>query len=373
MSHTGSQAAVPARRTFRDPAAAASCRALRTTLALATCLTLITGAARAAKWHECPAPPLPVYPSIRGATTAPFIHPGHDLTVLLNDDEVAASGGFSLAPLGNQISIVFHSLFGDSVTLPPQVASASSPWVLHFVFPDSETEVKQMLAGPVSIRVVANGQEVAHISWTDLVGLPPPNDVTRLVLGQDPDQVVLAAMAADGDVWVPATFHGDPMEMPSCPGNFMQPLPIQVAAAEIVGGSPSVWDPLKRIRGVGCYLGDLVIGGDNFYGMLLQARIGLVHVGGTLGVSICRVNDAIDLVLRVHGAHSWSHSPSSPFRSVAWESRPIGLRLVAANPIPFPSDGRGSEYFGAGAAQRDSFGASCSAETSESEETMEDR
>jgi hypothetical protein len=296
-----------------------------------------------AKWQTCPAPPLPVYPSIQGATTAPFIHPGHDLTIVLNTDEVAA-GGFSLAPDGNSVAIEFHSLFGQSVSLPSFAATASSPNVLTFAFPDTA------LAGPADVQVTAGDEPVAHINWTDLVALPPTNDVTPIVLGQDDDTVLLGALSADGDVWIPARFQGEPMAMPSCPGDFIVPVPIQVAAAEIVGAPPAASNPLGHIRQLDGYLGDVMIRDYNFYGMLLPTRINLVHVGGTLGVSLCRINDAIDVVLRVHGDASWARSRTSPFRIATTDSAPVPLRVIAArlNPSSDPN------------AQSDSFGADCS-------------
>jgi hypothetical protein len=307
--------------------------------------------AHAAKWQSCPAPPIPVYPSVQGATTAPFIHPGHDLTIVLNSAEMASTGGFSLAPEGgNVVAIEFHSLFGQPIDLAPRMATAYVSNTLIFTFPDTEVEVKEPLAGPVDVQVTTvAGTQVAHISWTDLVALPPTNDVTPLVLGEDSDAVILSALSADGDLWVPAHFQGDPMVMPSCPGNFIVPVPVQVAAAEVVGADPSVPNPLAHISGLDGYLGDLAIFGNNFYGMLLPIPIKLVHVAGTLGVSLCQLNDAVDVVLRVHGAAAWANSNASAFKSVAIDSTPIPLRMIAArfNPSANPTT------------QDDSFGAEC--------------
>ena len=301
-----------------------------------------------AKWQTCPAPPLPVYPSIQGATTAPFIHPGHDLTIVLNAIE-SAGGGFSLAPNGNVVAIEFHSLFGQSLSLPPQTATASTPNVLTFPFPDTEAERGEPSTGPVDVQVTVAGEQVAHISWTDLVALPPTNDVTPIVLGQDSNAVILGALSANGDLWIPAHFQGDPMVMPSCPGDFISPVPIQVAAAEIVGAAPTAPNPLAHIRQLESYLGDVTIRDYNFYGMLLPP-IKLVHVADTLGVSLCHINDAIDVVLHVHGDVSWARSPTSPFQATAMDAAPVPLRVIAArlNPSVDPS------------AQLDSFGAACS-------------
>jgi hypothetical protein len=296
-------------------------------------LLLLTNTARAAKWHTCPEPPSKVYPSIRGATISRFIHPGHDLTIVLNERETAAQS-FSLEPDGNSISITFRSLFGEDITLPDRSATAAGPSVLAFSFPDTESEVGRVLAGPVEIRVHTDGRLTAHIAPSNLLALPPANDVTPIVLGDSPDQVVWASLSGDGSLWVPASFQGEPMAMPSCPGSFIFPLFVQVAAAEVVGAPDGSLNPLDRIRGVACYLGDMIIRDQSYYGMLLSSNLRLVHVGDSLGVSLCRINDSIDLVLRVKGDRSWIGSRRSPLPSVARDSSPVPLRLIATNEIP---------------------------------------
>ena len=303
------------------------------------------------KWHSCPGPPLPVYPSARGATNAPFAHPGHELTILLNDDELAKSGGFSDEIDGNEVSVAFHSLFGALVALPSRFATATSPAVMTLTFPDSREDGEGVLAGPVEIRVYARGQLIAHIHWSDFVGLPPANDVMPIVLRVQPDQIVFAALGADGDLWIPARFAGDPMDMPSCPGNFIWPVRAKIGAAKLATGLPDRLDPLRNIRGVVGYLGDMIVREVNLYGMLYPEDIRLVHVADTLGVSICRLNDATDLVLRVRGDASWAVGPRSPFRLACADSQPVPLVLKAADPVP----GDGHPVQGL-----DSFGSECS-------------
>jgi hypothetical protein len=302
------------------------------------------------KWHQCPTLPLPVYPSILGATNAPFIHPGHEIRIVLNADEVASTGGFSVDPDGNLVAIKFASLSGDPVVLPLRRAAGTTPSVLSFSFPDSVSEVGRVLAGPVDIQVTSGARLVAHIGSRDLVGLPPTNDVTGIVLGQDPDQSVLAALSARGDLWIPTSFQGEPMVMPSCPGNFIFPLDVEVAAATVDGLSYRGENPLSRIHRTTIYLGDTVINDESFYGMLFPQRISLIHVAGTLGVSICRLNDAMDIVLRVKGNQSWARGPRSAMRAVVGGSAPLSLRLHSASQVP------------GAAAQRlqDSFGNACS-------------
>lgn len=313
------------------------------------------------KWRACPVPPLPVYPSALGATSAPFIHPGHLLTLVLNQDEVETTGGFSLQPDGNRVAVTFASLFGVPVPLPHFAVTANSPSALTFSFPDTQQETGRILSGPVAVRIFARRQLVADIRASDLVALPPATDVTDLLLGDDPEQVVLVALGADGDLWVPARFHGAPKSMPTCPGNFIMPMPLQVAGAAVAGGLPSAYNPLAHICGVVGYLGDVVVNDIDFYGMLYPQRINLVHVAGTLGVSICRLNDAMDLVLRIHGTEAWAQSPVSPFASVAADAAPIPIQLIAerVSPGSGKEEAQDDQSAGDSTPVTDSFGAFC--------------
>ena len=82
--------------------------------------------AAAAKWHDCPGNPDPVYVSSLGASNAPFAHPGHDLRVTLNESQVNASGGFSTEPDGNRVEVEIRSLFGAPVALAPRLATRAT-------------------------------------------------------------------------------------------------------------------------------------------------------------------------------------------------------------------------------------------------------
>jgi hypothetical protein len=274
---------------------------------------------------------------------------------------VQTTGGFSQQTGGNQVAVTFESLFGAPVPLPSFAATANSPSVLTFSFPDGQQQIGRILSGPVAVRVFAQGQLVADIRAADLVGLPPATDVTELLLGQDPSQVVLVALGADGDLWVPAHFHGAPKSMPTCPGNFIMPMPLQVAGATVVGALSSPYNPLAHICGVVGYLGDVVVNDIDFYGMLYPQRIDLVHVAGTLGVSICRLNDAMDLVLRIHGNEAWAQSPLSPFAAVAANAAPVPIQLIAEPVSPGGGDAEtpADQLKGDSGPVTDSFGAFC--------------
>ncbi|MBI3785528.1 MAG: hypothetical protein HY270_19215 [Deltaproteobacteria bacterium] len=296
-------------------------------------------------------PPLPVHASVIGGTTTPFIQPDRNLLIILNDTEVAGSGGFSTIATDNRISITFKSIFGTPISLIDRMATASSVNALSFPFPDTQEETGRLLSGPVEVKVVTNGHTTALIAATDLVALPPTTDATDLMLGPDSDLTVTAALAADASMWVPISFQGDPMAMPMCEGNFIYPVHLQIHAAVVLGASRAI-DPLKPGQPISGYLADMTINGTDFYGMLVPQPIELVHTDGTQGVSICRLNDATNLVLRIPGNASWTNPQASPFASVASNSSPLRVRLTApaADPSQRNSNAQSSP---------DSFGNPC--------------
>jgi hypothetical protein len=315
--------------------------------------SIVQGAsvASAAKWHSCPAPPFPTYPSIIGATNSPFVHPGHDLTIVLNEEELAESGGFSTEPEGNEVRVRFVSPLGPAMEMAPIPTDASAT-SLTFAFPNVESEGEPVV-GPVEVLVLAGTQTVAHIGAEDLVALPPSNDVKPLLFESGEPQVVLGALGADGDLWVPVRVDGTIMEKPTCPGDFIFPVSIEVAAATIEGDSDERREPLRHIRGITGYLGDVMVHDYSLYGSLFQNRIRLVHVASTLGVSICQLNDALDIVLRIKGDQSWASSQRSPFDAFARVCRPVPLVLEAARTQPAQADSPPAVYV-------DSFGNDCS-------------
>lgn len=290
--------------------------------------------AAAIKWRDCPAVPVPLYPSTLGATNSPFVHPGHALRISLNEAQTAASGGFSLEPDGNEVEIVFASLFGEPVPLAPRRATASTPDVLEITFPDTAAEVGRALAGPVAIRVRRGEVTVAQIAAKDLVGLPPASDLTGFILGAGERVVIPAALGADGSLWIPVAFHGDPMAMPGCPGNYIKPVPILVGGALLADDLRGRRDPLRQRRRLSFFLGDVVINDASFYGVEFMKRLPTMHVAGTTGISICRMNDSIDVVLRLHGGRSWARSKRSPFAPLVRDASPVRIELRAIPPVP---------------------------------------
>jgi len=298
--------------------------------------SLVAGArdAAAIKWRECPGPPSAIYPSTLGAVSSPFVHPGHTLRISLNAAQVAASGGFSVEPDGNEVEIVLASLFGDAVPLAPRRAAAITPDLLEIDFPDTAAETGSALAGPVELRVRRGDVLVAEIASSDLVALPPATDLTGLVLGDDRRVQIPAALGAEGDLWIPVRFAGDPMPMPGCPGNYIQPQPIVIGGAVLASQLNGRRDPLRQRRRMSLYLGDVVINDTSYYGEEFVRRLPTMHVAGTTGVSLCKMNDSIDLVLRVKGSRSWARSKRSPFKPAATGASPVVIELRGMQPAP---------------------------------------
>src|SRR5581483_1594590 len=174
-------------------------RRLLRALVVGTLLTVPGTSALAAKWRHCPSQ-LGYYPSTTGATSAPFIHPGRELGIFLNDKEVGETGGFSTQPNGNTVRVTFASLFGNPIALPPFAATAVTPATLYIRFPDTRAVAGRLLAGPVSIDVASGGRTTAQIAARHLVALPPPTDVKTLVSG-GLGQAALATMDTRGAIW----------------------------------------------------------------------------------------------------------------------------------------------------------------------------
>ena len=88
----------------------------------------------------------------------------------------------------------------------------------------------------------------------------------------------------DGDLWVPASFHGEPNTMPMCPGEFMLPMPVEIGASAIPGLSLRRADPLHRIRRASLYLGDFDVDllREFFQGFVNHAQV-TVHLDSLRG------------------------------------------------------------------------------------------
>jgi len=286
----------------------------------------------AAKWRECPAPQLRTYTQRRGAVTSPFVHPGHEIGIVLSEAQALATGGFSTEPGGNIISIEFVSLFGSRIALPPLAAGAVSPTTLYFFFPDTRQVLGKVLAGPVEMRVMTDGKLTAQVDPQRFVALPPAANVAQIVAGYDQD--AMAALDARGSLWIPIEFSGyGPTEipMPNCPSLYI-PLSAFAVAVDVRANASSTdtYPPLRAARRANVYLGDFIVFGENAYGHR-QSRMSFFRMPRGFGLGICAINDAVDLVLRVSGRSRWAR-PGSQFSQWVSDSRPlrISLRDVSA-------------------------------------------
>jgi hypothetical protein len=313
--------------------------------------------AAAYKWSSCPPPLPPLNPSEIGATTSPFAHPGREISIVLNQDEVDAHGGFRTDDDGNDIAVRFASLFGDSIELTPRNLPAVSSSVLTFSFPDARAETGRTLAGPVEITVSVGGNRVAHILPADFIGLPAAVDFDSTSAG---DAILEAALGPDGDLWIPVHFLGKPMGgMPGCDGeDFIMPMPLEIGGALLVGDVALPLEATVRIRRMSGYLGDISLNGTSYYGLLYPEPIKLRQVGDTLGVSVCRLNDADDLVLRVQGNQSWTRA-DSPLRLVARDSSALALTVHKSPSVPKSATGTLRTSSDTAPGRIDSFGNQC--------------
>jgi hypothetical protein len=310
----------------------------------------------AAKWkHGCPSTPVALHASRLGAVNSPFVHPGHELGIVLAEDEVAAAG-FSTLPDGNTVSVTFASLFGDPVELPPFTAAAVSPATLYLTFPDAQAVVGRPLAGPVEIRVTSQDRLVAHIAGRTLVALPPANDVSALMDGGARD--ALATLDRRGALWIPLSFSRlgvMPMPMPGCPDNavFTHVNAFAVGIDVRANGTPDEqpsYPPLRSVRRADVYVGDFLGNGGNVYGSWVH-RMPLLRIPRGFGVSVCGLNDAVHLVLRARGRRRWAE-PASAFAGWMPDSQPLSVALAEVTAEEDVSTELGSMQF-------DGFGTEC--------------
>jgi hypothetical protein len=291
--------------------------------------------ASAAKWSRgCPTAARRLYPAAVGATTAPFAHPGHEIGIVLSAPEIENSGGFSTDTDGNRIEIVFASIFGSYVPLPFFTAAAVSVSTLYFDFPDAEALIGRPLAGPVEVRVFRGDQLVAHIDPSSrFVALPRANDVEAIITRQvssSQTRTALGALDQRGYVWVPIQFRGfgtTSGTMPHCPAEFI-PLSAFAVGVDVRGNGRDVsaFPPLRDVRSANLYLGDFEVDDGNAYGTRLPRPLRLLRVPGGFGVSLCAINDAADVVLRLRGRQQWT-ARTSGFDRWVNDSAPLPIAI----------------------------------------------
>jgi len=327
-------------------------------LILLSALSLLAGSTPvgAAKWtHGCPSAPIRLTPSVLGATTSPFIDPGHEIGIVLSSSELRTKGGFSALNDGNIITVTFASLFGGPIVLPSFTAAALSAGTLYFTFPDTRVVLGRALAGPVEIRVVTRGRVSALISPRTLVALPPANDVSELV-NEGSSRAALATMDSRGQLWIPLSFsrmHPMPMPMPNCPDDavFTPRNAFAVGVEVRAGMDHPTYPPLRAVRKGDVFLGDFQGNGGNVYGARVR-RMPLLRISRGFGVAVCAVNDAANIVLKLRGRRRWAE-PGSGFSSWMVSSQPLAITLAdVTSQFDVSKDLDGLQF--------DSFGTSCS-------------
>jgi hypothetical protein len=262
---------------------------------------------------------------------APFVHPGHELGFFLDAREVRRSGGFSLEPDGNTVEIAFRPLAGGLVRLPAFAVTAASASALYFPFPDTQSAVGRIVAGPMDITV-RSGKRVRRARR--VVALPPGNDVLAL-LQSGVDATALATVDEARRLWIPLEFGGlgPGMPMPMCPVELTQKTAF---AVRLVPDEIDVDDVLPHasytnLRKAKLFFGDFLLNGVNVYGW---------DTGSTLDVRelnraaiVCGLNDALSLVLMVRLNES-ALGPTSRILPVVKDGKPLPLALANVSGEP---------------------------------------
>jgi hypothetical protein len=225
--------------------------------------------------------------------------------------------------------------------LPLRTVAAVSSSTLYFDFPDTQAEVGRQLAGPVSVSVTTGGVLTAEIMSRHLVALPPPNNVGALVAGSV-DQPALGTMDVRGAIWIPVEFSAfgtmqKPMMM--CPGTFIPLTAFTVgvsvrAQPSFVDGAPPSYPPFRALRRVDVFLGDFLMNGTNYYGIPVGS-VPVFQFSRGWGMTVCGLNDAVDIVLRARGWGRWAR-PWSPFGAWMPASKPLNINLSHLGTLTTP-------------------------------------
>jgi hypothetical protein len=281
----------------------------------------------AIKWaHGCPSTgPQAVDAGNRIFTSAPFVHPGHEIGFFLQEG-FAPGSGFSLDPDGNTIEIVFRPLGGDRIALPAFTATAVSESALYFTFPDTRAVLGRLVTGPMDVNIRSAGG-----AWraTKPVALPPGNDVVGM-LAQGNDVTAFGAVDDTRRLWIPLEFagFGPGMPMPMCPMELTQKTAFAVKLTPSATDDDDVMPnaSLTNMRKGKLYFGDFLMNGVDVYGEdsgttldVRQFRKG--------AVIICGLNDAMSLVMMIKLKES-ALGPKSKVVPVVKDGSPLPIPLA---------------------------------------------
>lgn len=262
---------------------------------------------------------------------APFVHPGHELGFFLDEREVRRRRGFNLEPDGNTVEIAFRPLAGGLIRLPAFKVTAASASALYFPFPDAQSALGRIVAGPVDITV-RSGKRVRRARR--IVALPPANDVLTL-LESGADVTALATVDKARQLWIPLEFSGlgPGMPMPMCPVDLTQKTAF---AVRLVPDQIDVDDILPHasytnLRKAKLYFGDFLLNGVNVYGEDTGSTLDVREFGRA--AIVCGLNDALSLVLMVRLNES-ALGPTSRILPVVKDGKPLPLALANVSGEP---------------------------------------
>jgi hypothetical protein len=262
---------------------------------------------------------------------APFVHPGHELGFFLDQRDVRRGRGFSLEPDGNTVEIAFRPLTGGLIRLPAFRVTAASADALYFPFPDTQSALGRIVAGPVDITI-RSAKRVRRARR--VVALPPGNDVLAL-LESGVDATALATVDEARQLWIPLEFAGmgPGMPMPMCPVELTQKTAF---AVRLVPDEIDVDDILPHasytnLRKAKLYFGDFLLNGINVYGEDTGSTLDVRELGRA--AIVCGLNDALSLVLMVRLNES-ALGPTSRILPVVKDGKPLPLALANVSGEP---------------------------------------
>ncbi|MEW6268058.1 MAG: hypothetical protein AB1689_02025, partial [Thermodesulfobacteriota bacterium] len=263
---------------------------------------------------------------------SPFVHPGHEVGLFLEERE-ARRRGFSVEPEGNTVQIVFRPLGGSRIALPPLRVTAVSPSALYFDFPDTRDVLGRVVAGPMEITI-RSPRKTRRARQP--VALPPANDVLEM-LEHGSDVSALGAVDRSRRLWIPLEFSrfGPGMPMPTCPVELTQKTAFAVKLVPTETDSDDVLPHASytNVRKARLYFGDFLLNGINVYGedALVSFDVREFKEGAAI---VCGLNDALSLVLMVPLKES-ALGPSSRIVPLVADGSPLPIRLanISAEPV----------------------------------------
>ncbi len=118
--------------------------------------------------------------------------------------------------------------------------------------------------------------------------------------------------------------------MPTCPATLTPVMAFTMgitvrAQPSATPGAPASYPPFRTLRKVDVFLGNFLINGTNLYGARFSS-IPVLRVPRGVGIRICALNDAVDLVLHMPGYRRWAQ-PWSPFAAWMAGSAPLDIAL----------------------------------------------